>query len=184
MIVALVAGFLGLFYAVKTIQNSQSAVIRKRGSVKAWLLMPKTFRTFPVEKYIRPGEDFIYTMPAGPGNMMRWRLQINTASEHRNHWEDAFGNYAKEHQFITYSNYQRGRNKIYKGYRIPNGDRCWLIFEDIDNTGDLNITLLYHFRPGDRKIRKYMALVAFHVRRLWNCLRGNGSILDSITRAS
>lgn len=184
MIVALVAGFLGLFYAVKTIQSNKSAVIKKRGSVKAWLLMPKELRVFNVEKYIRPGDGFIYTAPAGPGSLIRGRLQINTASEHRKHWENAFDNYAKERKFVTYRIYQRSGNKLYKGYRISNGDRCWLIFEDIDSTGDLQITLLYQVNPGNRKIRNYMAFVAFQVRKLWNFLRGNGSTFDSITRAS
>ena len=184
LVVALVAGFSGLLCAVKTVHSSRSAVIRKRRSVRAWFLMPKGLRAFSVEEYAKPGDDFVYTMLAGPGSLICWRLQIKAAAEQRKHWENAFANYARTRRFITSGSHHRGPNKLYTGYGVPNGDCCWLIFEDVGGSGDLHITLVYQVRPGDRKMRKYMAMLAVHLRKLWYCLRGNGFSCDSITRAS
>jgi hypothetical protein len=146
--------------------------------------MPKAFRIFSVEKYVKSGDDFVYVASEGPGSLRRWRLRINTASEHRKHWENAFGNYAEKLQFKKSRSYQRGPSKLYTEYKVSDNDYCWLMFEDVGGSRDLHITFAYHARPGGTRIRKYMGLVAFHVRKLWYFLRGNDSSYNGITRPS
>ena len=184
IVIALVVGFSGLLCALRAIGSNPSAVIRDRGSVRARLLMPKAFRAFSVEEYVKPGDDFAYTVSKGPGSLRRWRLRINTASARRKHWEDAFGNYVEKLRFRKSHSYQRGSNKLYRRYRASNNDYYWLILENMGDSGDLHITFAYHAKPGGAEIRKYMGLVAFHVRRFWHSLWQNDASYNSITRAS
>ena len=184
MVAALIAGFFGLLCVIRALQSSRSAAIRNRYGIRAQFLIPKGFRVFPVEEHVKPGDHFDYTISARPGSLRHWRLHIHTASEHQMHWENAFDHYANKRQFQKSRSYQRGSNKRYTEYRISNGDRCWLILENDEDTGDLSITFLYQVRPANRRIRKYMNLFTFNVRRLWYFLSGNSARYDMMTRAS
>jgi len=184
MVIALVAGFLGLLCALMAVGGNRSGVIRNRSSLRAWLSMPKAFRAFCVEKHVKPGDDFVYMASDGTGSLRRWHLLINTVSEHRKHWENAFDNYVGKLRFKKSGSYQRGPNKLFIGYRISNNDFGWLIFEDAGGSDDLRITFMYLPKPGGTGIRKYMSLIALHVRRFWYSLRGYDTSLNSITRAS
>ncbi|MFC1634084.1 hypothetical protein ACFL5Z_04530 [Planctomycetota bacterium] len=184
MVAALIAGLFGLLCAMRAIQNSSSAVIRDRFGIRTQFLMPKGFRVFPVEEHVKPGDHFVYTISARPSSLRHWRLQIHTASEHKKHWENAFDHYANKRQFKKSRSYQRGSNKRSTEYKIANGDRCWLILENDEGVGDLNITFLYQARPANRRIRKYMNLLTFNARKLWYYLSGNSPRYDMMTRAS
>jgi len=146
--------------------------------------MPKGFRAFPVEQHLQPGDHFDCTLSGWPVSLRHWRLHIHTASEQQKHWENAFDHYANKRQFQKFRSYQRGSNKRYTEYRISNGDRCWLILENDEDIGDLSVTFLYQVRPANRRIRKYMNLLTFNVRRLWYYLSGNSHKCDLMTRAS
>jgi len=184
MVAALIAGFFGLLCATRAIQSSRSSAIKDRFGIRAQFLMPKGFRIFPVEEHLKPGDHFVYTIPAWPSSLRHWRLHIHTASEHQKHWEDAFDHYANSRQFQKSRSLQRGSNKRYTEYMISNGDRCWLILENDEGAGDLSILFLYQVRPANRRIRKYMNLLTFNVRKLWYYLSGNSPGCDMMTRAS
>jgi hypothetical protein len=169
---------------MKAVQSSSSVAIRDRFGLRAQFLMPKGFRAFPVEEHVKPGDHFDYTMPARPGGLRHWCLQIHTASEHKKHWENVFDHYADKRQFRKSCSYRRGSNKRYTEYRISNGDRYWLVLENDKGAGDLRITFLYQVRPANRRIRQYMNLLTFNARRLWYYLTGNSPKCDMMTRAS
>lgn len=184
MVAALIAGFFGLLCAMRAIQSSTPATIRNKFGIRTQFLIPKGFRAFPVEEHLKPGDHFDYTLSGCPGNLRHWCLHIHTTSEHQKYWENAFVHYANKRQFKKSRSYQRGSNKRYTEYRISNGDRCWLILENGEGAGDLSITFLYQVRPANRRIRKYMNLLTFNVRKLWYYLSGNSPRYDMMTRAS
>jgi hypothetical protein len=184
MIAVLAAALLGLAWAIAAIQSRRSAPISERHGIRAWLLMPKALRNFPVEEFARPGDRFLYTTSARPASLRLWRLQINTAREHREHWERALSSYAVKRRLEGRGSHHRGANKIYTEYRVSNGDYCWLKFEQARGSGDLHVSFIYQVRPANRKLMKCMNEVAFRVRQLWHILRGDGFDFDSITRAS
>jgi hypothetical protein len=179
--VAFLAGLSVLLGATLAIQRSRSAVIRDRHGVRARLLMPKGLRLFSVEEYLMPGDDFVYTMSVGPRRSMCWRLQIKTAVAHGKQWEGAFDDYARTRLFKKSHSRHRGQDRLLAVYRISNGDYCRLMSQEIGSSGDLHITFVYHAKPGGARIRKYMGLVAFHVRRLWCTLHGNDAGYNSVT---
>jgi hypothetical protein len=184
MIVAAAAMFFGLIWAVTTIRSRRSAPISDRHGIRAWLLIPKGLRDFPVEEYVKPGDHCLYTILARPRSLTHWRLRINTAKEHREHWERALSSYAMEQQFEGSGSHHRGANRMYTEFRVPNGDRCWLLFEEVGGPGDLDIDFIYHVRPPGGKLMKYMYTAASHIRKFCRFLRGEGLGPDSITRAS
>jgi hypothetical protein len=184
MIAALMVGLFGLLCAMRAIQSSRSSAIRDRFGIRAQLLMPKGFRAFPVEEHVKPGDHFVYTISKPPSSLRHWRLHINTSSEHQKHWENAFDHYANKRQFKKSRSYQRRSNKQYTEYRISNGDRCWLILDNDKTAGDLSIIFLYQVRPANTRIRKYMNLITFNVRKLWYYLSGKSHRCDMMTRAS
>ena len=182
MIAVLAAALLGLAWAITAVQSPPSAPFSERHGIRARLFMPRAFRDFPAEEFAMPGDRLSYTSSAGPGCLRHWRLQIDTARKHREHWERALSSYAVEQRFEGRGSHHRGPNKIYTQYRVPNGDYCWLKFEQAGGSEDLQISFTYQVRPANRKLMKCMNQVAFRVRQLWHILRGDG--LDSITRAS
>ena len=184
MVVVLVAGFLGLLCAMRAVRSSSSAAIRDRFGIRDQFLMPKGFRVFRVEEHVKPGDRFVYSNSAHPSGLRHWRLEIHTASEHQEHWENVFDHYADKRQFKKSRRYQRGSYKRLIEYKISNGDCCWLILKNDKGTGDLRITFQYQVKPANRKIRKYVDLLAFKVRKLWYYLSGKNPPCNMITRAS
>ena len=184
MIAVLAAALLGLALTFTAIQGPQSATLSARHGIRAWLFMPKAFREFPAEESAGSGDELLYTSSAGPGSLRHWRLQIDTSSKHRDHWERAFSSYAVERRFECRSSHHRGPNKIYTQYRVPNGDYCWLKFEQAGGSENLQISFIYQRRPANRKLLKCMNKVAFRVRQLWRILRGDGFDFNAITMAS
>ena len=181
---ALIAAFSGLLCAMRAIESSSSAAIRDRFGIRTQFLMPKGFRSFPVEKHVKPADQFNYMIPDSPGSLKLWRLQIHTASEHQKHWENAFDHYAEKRQFKKSRSYRRGSNIRSTEYKISNGDRCWLILKNDVNAGDLSIAFLYQVKPTNTRIRKYMNLLTFNARRLWDYLTGKPSGYNVMTRAT
>ena len=184
MVAALIAGFFGLLCAMRAIQSSSSAAIRERFGIRSRFLMPKGFRSFPVEEHVKPADQFNYMISDSPDSLKHWRLQIHTASKHQKHWENAFDHYANKRQFKKSRSYRRGSNMRSTEYKISNGDRCWLILKNDVNAGDLSIIFLYQVRPTNTRIRKYMNLLTFNARKLWYYLSGNSPRCDMMTRAS
>jgi len=182
-IAGLAVAFFGLGWAMVIVQTSRSAVIRDRRSFRAWLLMPNALRDFPVEESAKPGDQVLYATSGRPGSLRHWRLQINTAKEHREHWERALSSYAVKRRFEGRGSYHRGGNKMYTEYRVSNGDYCWLKFEEA-GCSELHISFIYQVRPANRKLTKCMNQAAFRIRQVWHFLRGDGFSFDSITRAS
>ncbi len=116
MMAALAAALLGLTWAIVSVQNRQSGPISDRHGIRAWLVMPKAMRDFPAEKLYKPTDEFLYTTSTGSGNLRHWELQINTAREHREHWERAAGGYCSGDgaqavgQILLKDRYSHGRS--------------------------------------------------------------------------
>ena len=80
----------GIFFFIRVVRRGPSTTIRSRRSLRAVILLPKDMRQFPVEKYVKSGDSFIYHISDRRDGYRHYRLQIDTAEGDLNDWKDAF----------------------------------------------------------------------------------------------
>ena len=116
--------------------------IADRSTVRARFSIPGIIRDFPVEKYVKPRDSFIYRrQPAGKG-WCHWRLEIDTAAGNLDQWTNAFDTYlAKRADYI-----QRWGGQIHMIlFRSDKDgmDHGRIRFQSTEPAGDLSITFDY-----------------------------------------
>jgi hypothetical protein len=85
----------GIFFFIRIVRRGPSTTIGNRRSLRAVILLPKGLRQFPVEKYVKSGDSFVYHISNRRDGYRRCRLQIDTAEGDLNDWKDAFRDYLK-----------------------------------------------------------------------------------------
>lgn len=170
---------LGIVFFVRIIRRGPSTTIRSRRSLRAVILMPKDLRQFPVEKYVKSGDSFIYHISDRRDGYRHCRLQIDTAEGNLNDWKDAFRNYLNAHGQFTEPR-RRGSSQLMVFRPRSSADsHGWVMFKVPGSAGELSISFeLYELGPVRRLLRtrfgRFLALLLAKI----------GYPLDAITQAT
>ena len=169
---------LGIVFFIRIIKRGPSTTIGNRRSLRAVILMPKDLRQFPVEKYVKSGDLFIYHISDRRDGYRHCRLQIDTAEGDLNDWKDAFRDYLKARGEFTEPR-RRGSPQPML-FRWSNADsHGWVAFKVPGSAGELSISFeLYELGPVHRLLRtrfgRFLALLLAKI----------GYPLDAITQAT
>jgi hypothetical protein len=91
----------GIFFFIRIVRRGPSTTVSSRRSLRAIFLLPKDLRQFPVEKYVKPGDSFVYHISDRQDGLRHCRLQIDTAEGELNNWKDSFRKYLKGRGELT-----------------------------------------------------------------------------------
>jgi hypothetical protein len=167
------AAVVGIVSVLCAAMCRQSAEIKDRRTLRAWLLIPKDLRQFPVETYAVASETIAYRMLTAPRGLTRWRLQINTHPERRSRWNEVFTDYTVACGFGRLMIYGRPQGRLYRQYWAAQGKGRFLMIEDSTTPNTLNIAFEFHDSIPDKGLRKYLRLASVCMRRLRARFRGN-----------
>ena len=81
---------LGIFFFIRIVRREPSTTISSRRGLRAIILLPKDLRQFPVEKYVKSGDSFMYHISDRRDGFRHCRLQIDAAEGDSTDWRDTF----------------------------------------------------------------------------------------------
>ena len=155
-----------------------SMVIGSRDELRAVLLMPAEFRSFAAEDYAQCDDSISYELSTERTGLRKWVLRLKTKSEHREYWENLFGDHAARCNLRVASRYNRGSNVVLKGFRPNGGIYCWLSVEQSQTCNDLNLAFVYQTRPDTRLFRRVITKLTHYGRKVWYLFNGYPAITD------
>jgi hypothetical protein len=136
---------LGIFFFIRIVRRGPSKTVRSRRGLRAVILMPKAVRQFPVEKYVKSGDSFIYHISDRRDGFRRCRLQIDTVGGDLNDWKDAFREYLKARGECTGHKWRGSREPMLFRWKGSADSHGWVIFKG--PADGLSITFEY-YQPG------------------------------------
>lgn len=163
-----------------------SAVVRDRHSLRALLIMPGDLHCFPVERYIKPGESFVYTMSTARDDLTRWRLSIESIPQRQDYWKHTISGHITARGFKRLGRPRNAWNSLHIRFGASGGRYAALKSQQAESNGRVCLTLEY-WPSLSRRRPSYMRpidLVRFYYQKARRAFFGNNAPINTITGPS
>ena len=136
---------LGIFFFIRIVRRGPSTTVSSRRGLRAVILLPKDLRQFPVEKYVKPGDSFIYHISDRRDGFRHCRLQIDTAEGDLNDWRDAFRDHFDVRGEITQRIGGSSHRMLFLFHSKSNADsHGWVTFKRPGSAGKLSMSVEWY----------------------------------------
>jgi hypothetical protein len=149
MVVLTLLVYVSLGGVIAHMAGVSSAVLTGRHGFRAAMMMPADLRSFPVERYAGPADEFTYTMSTHKSGRTLWCLRIDAIAPRR-HWQDAFEEHMRRRGFRRVGRHETTPSRLFLQFGAS-GRRVFRLQISTRPAETQYITLEYHPGPNARE---------------------------------